>query len=164
MKYRAALAATALLLVACDQPTPTEPRPVLEPSFTTLFNEKIPVAPGLAFNECPPVEGVEIVKGFLHFLVTGEVGPTSEDVTIHVNAQGIQGVGTVTGQRYSVPDNQKTSFTFTAVPLTISQETDFRFRLIRAGELDNLWFRVTSTFTFPPGTLDVRRMEIECRG
>jgi hypothetical protein len=164
MKYRAALAVTALLLVACDQPTPTEPRPVLEPSFTTLSNEKIPLTGLVLFNPCLPAEGVLIENGFLHILVTGEVGFTSEDVTIHVNAQGIKGVGTVTGQRYSVPDNEKTSLTITDVPFTISEETDVRFRLIRAGEFDNHWLRLTFTFTFPPGTTKFTRMEIECRG
>ncbi len=33
MQYRAVLAAMACVLVACDQRTPTEPTPVLEPSF-----------------------------------------------------------------------------------------------------------------------------------
>lgn len=159
-------------LAACETspsgPTPLTPlggTPLVGPrSFQTLSNEQIPVAGALVFNPCPPAETVEILNGFLHFLVTGEVGPTSQDITIHVNGQGIEGVGTVTGERYSVPDNEKTSITFTQVPLSFTQETDFRLRLIRAGELDNLWLRVTFTFTFPPGTIDVRRMEIECRG
>jgi hypothetical protein len=33
MRYRAALAAMALLLVACDQRAPTEPGPIPEPTF-----------------------------------------------------------------------------------------------------------------------------------
>jgi hypothetical protein len=33
MRYRAALAAMALLLVACDQRAPTEPGPIPEPAF-----------------------------------------------------------------------------------------------------------------------------------
>jgi len=54
--------------------------------------------------------------------------------------------------------------TLTDVPPTFSEEIDLRYRLIRAGSLDNLWLRVTVTFTVPPGTTDVRRLEIECRG
>ena len=96
--------------------------------------------------------------------MTGEIGETSEDVTIHVDAEGIEGVGLVTGERYSVPANETDEITLTDVPPTFSEEFDLRYRLIRAGSLDNLWLRVTFTFTVPPGTTDVRRLEIECRG
>jgi hypothetical protein len=134
------------------------------PSSATLANEKIPVAGDFATNTCPPEEDVDLLNGFLHTLVTGEIGPTSAHVTIRVNAQGIEGVGQVTGDRYSVPANSKEEITITAEPPTFSQEFDLRFRLIRAGSLDNLRLRITFTFTDPPGTTDVRRFEIECRG
>jgi hypothetical protein len=162
MKRLALLAFAFPWLAACETP-PSAPTPQT-PSFTVIVNEKVPVAGSFAINTCRPEEVVDILNGFLHFVVTEEIGPTSTDVTIHVNAEGIEGVGLVTGERYSVPINQKDEITVTAEPPTISQEFDLRFRLIRAGSLDDLWLRITFTLTFPPGTTDVRRMEIECRG
>jgi len=58
--------------------------------------------------------------------VTGEIGETSEDVTIHVDAEGIEGVGLVTGERYSRPANETDEMTLTDVPPTFSQEFDLR--------------------------------------
>ena len=154
-------------LVACEKSpaaptshTPSFPRP----SFATLANEKVSVAGSFEFNPCPPEEFIDIVDGFFHFVVTGEVGPTSQDITIHVNAQGVAGVGVTTGARYSVPANSKESITITDVPPTLTQDFDLRFRLVRQGSPENLWLRLTFTFTLPSGTTDVRRMEIECRG
>jgi len=134
------------------------------PSFATIANEKVSVAGTFQDNPCPPEEVVDILNGFLHFVVTAEIGPTSSDVTIHVNGEGIEGVGQVTGARYSVPLNEKDETTFTVEPPTESEEADLRLRLIREGSLDNFWLRVTATTTIPPGTVDVKRMEIECRG
>ncbi len=165
---RLGLCAFALAwLAACETPpsAPTPQTPLIPPpSFTTLANEKMSVAGTFATNTCPPEEDVQILNGFLHTLVTGEIGATSEDVTIHVDAEGIEGVGLVTGERYSLPANETDEITLTDVPPTFSEEFDLRYRLIRAGSLDNLWLRVTFTFTDPPGTIDVRRFEIECRG
>ena len=165
---RLGLCAFALAwLAACETP-PSAPTPqtplIAPPSFATLANETMPVAGTFATNTCPPEEEVQILDGFLHTLVTGEIGETSEDVTIHVDAEGIEGVGLVTGERYSVPANETDEITLTDVPPTFSEEYDLRYRLIREGSLDNLWLRVTFTFTVPPGTTDVRRLEIECRG
>jgi len=134
------------------------------PSFATIANEKVSVAGTFQDNPCPPEEVVDILNGFLHFVVTEEIGPTSSDVTIHVNGEGIEGVGQVTGARYSVPLNENDETTFTVEPPTESEEADLRLRLIREGSLDNFWLRVTATTTIPPGTVDVKRMEIECRG
>jgi hypothetical protein len=135
------------------------------PSFaTTLLNERVSVAGTFQENPCPPEEVVDILNGFLHFVVTEEIGPTSSDVTIHVDGEGIEGVGQVTGARYSVPLNEKDETTFTVEPPTESEEADLRLRLIREGSLDNFWLRITATTTVPPGTVDVKRMEIECRG
>ncbi len=167
MKRLALFAFAFPWLAACERSpsAPTRQTPSIPPpSFaTTIANEKVPVE-GFATNTCLPEEEVQILSGFLHTLVTGEIGETSEDVTIHVDAEGIEGVGLETGARYSVPVNSEDEMTLTDVPPTFSEEYDLRYRLIREGSLDNLWLRVTFTFTFPPGTTDVKRLEIECRG
>jgi len=167
MKRLALFAFAFPWLAACEKSpsAPTRQTPSIPPpSFTTLANESVPVAGTFAINTCPPEEDVQILNGFLHTLVTGEIGETSEDVTIHIDAEGIEGVGLVTGERYSLPANETDEMTLTGVPPTFSQEFDLRYRLIREGSLDNLWLRITFTFTVPPGTTDVRRLEIECRG
>jgi len=134
------------------------------PSFATLANERVPLAGSFAINTCPPEEEVQIVSGFLHTVVTGEIGATTEDVTIQVNAEDVEGVGLVTGARYTQPATSKEEITITDVPPTLRQEFDLRYRLIREGSLDDLWFRFTFKLTVPPGTDDVSRLEIECRG
>ena len=168
MKRLALFAFAFPWLAACEKSpsAPTRQTPSIPPpSFaTTIANEKVSVAGTFQDNPCPPEEVVDILNGFLHFVVTGEIGETSEDVTIHVDAEGIEGVGMRTGARYSVPANETDEMTLTDVPPTFREEYDLRFRLIREGSLDNLWLRITFTSTFPPGTTDVRRMEIECRG
>ena len=167
MKRLALFAFAFPWLAACERSpsAPTRQTPSIPPpSFTTLANEKMSVAGSFATNTCSPEEDVQILSGFLHTLVTGEIGETSEDVTIHVDAEGIEGVGLETGARYSVPLNEKDETTITVEPFTESEEADLRLRLIREGSLDNFWLRVTATSTFPPGTVDVKRMEIECRG
>lgn len=153
-------------LVACEKSpsAPTSHTPSLpRPSFATLLNEKVPVAGSFEFNPCPPEEFVDIVDGFLHYVITEQIGPTSQSLTIQINAEGIEGVGVTTGARYSVPANSKEEITITNVPPTLTQDFDVRFRLLREGSPENFWLRLTTTFTFPPGTEDVRRMEIECR-
>ncbi len=167
MKPLALLPFAVAWLAACETPpsAPTSQTPLIPPpSFATIANEKVSVAGTFQDNPCPPEEVVDILNGFLHFVVTAEIGPTSSDVTIHVNGEGIEGVGQVTGARYSVPLNENDETTFTVEPPTESEEADLRLRLIREGSLDNFWLRVTATTTIPPGTVDVKRMEIECRG
>jgi hypothetical protein len=166
---RLGLCAFALAwLAACETPpsAPTPQTPLIPPpSFaTTILNERVPVAGSIAINTCPPEEVVDLVDGFLHYVVTEEIGPTSANVTVHISGEGIEGVGQVTGEQYSVPANEKDEVTITDVPPTFSEEFDLRLRMIRAGSLDNLWFRFTFTLTVPPGGEDVRRLEIECRG
>jgi hypothetical protein len=166
MKRLALFAFAFPWLAACEKSpsAPTRQTPSIPPpSFTTLANEKVPVAGTFQDNPCPPEEVVDILDGYLHFLVTEEIGETSADVTIQVNGEGIEGVGQLTGARYSVPLNEKDETTFTVVePPTVSEEVDLRLRLIREGSRDNLWLRITATST--AGTVDVKRMELECRG
>ena len=165
MKPLALLTFACAWLAGCETP-PSAPRsqtPLIPPpSFATLANERVPLAGSFAINTCPPEEEVQIVSGFLHTVVTGEIGATTEDVTIQVNAEDVEGVGLVTGARYTEPANSKEVITITDVPPTLRQEFDIRYRLIREGSLDDLWFRLTFTLTVP-GTEDVRRLEIECR-
>ena len=97
-------------------------------------------------------------------LVTGEIGPTSEDITFHFNAQDIKGVGLTSGDVYEVLDNAEQNMTFAFPPLTQSEKSDVRFRLIRHGSADNLWMRFSFTFTYPPGTFEITRDQLECRG
>jgi hypothetical protein len=167
MKRLALLPFAFAWLAACETPpsAPTSQTPLIPPpSFATLANERVPLAGSFAINTCPPEEEVQIVSGFLHTVVTGEIGETSEDVTIQVNAEDVEGVGVVTGARYTQPANSREEITITDVPPTLRQEFDLRYRLIREGSLENLWVRISFTFTFPPGTEEVRRFEIECRG
>ena len=166
MKRPALLAFAFAWLAACETPpsAPTSQTPLIPPpSFATLANERVPLEGSFAINTCPPEEEVQIVSGFLHTVVTGEIGETTEDVTIYVDAEDVEGVGLVTGARYSQPANSTEEITITDVPPTLRQEFDLRYRLIREGSLDDLWFRFTFTLTIP-GTEDVRRLEIECRG
>jgi hypothetical protein len=118
----ALLAFAVAWLAACETPpsAPASQTPLMPPpSFaTTLLNEKVPVAGSFAVNASPPVEDVEILQGFLHTLVTGEIGETSADFTIYINAEDIEGVGLVTGARYFQPANETDEIKFTAVPLT----------------------------------------------
>jgi len=169
MKRVALFAFAVPWLAACETPpsAPTPQTPLIRPpSFaTTILNERVPVAGDFAINTCPPEEVVELLSGFLHYVVTEEIGPTSSTVTIHINAEDIEGVGQATGARYSQPANSKEEITITEMPPTFSQEFDLRYRLIREGSLDDLWFRFTFTLTVPPDTEEeVRRLEIECRG
>ncbi len=168
MKPLALLPFAVAWLAACETPpsAPTSQTPLIPPpSFaTTIANEKVSVANSFQDNPCPPEEVVDILDGYLHFLVTAEIGETSADVTLHLNGEGIEGVGELTRARYSVPLNEKDETTFTMEPSTQSEEVDLRLRMIREGSLDNLWLRVTATSTVPPGTVDVKRMELECRG
>src|SRR5438876_10135820 len=76
------------------------------PSFGVLFNESFPVA-GIVFNPWPPAGCVEF-DGRGHEVITGETSPTSEDIIIHFNFQGVNGVGLASGDVYQIPDNSKT--------------------------------------------------------
>src|SRR5437667_8837723 len=118
MKRRALLAIAFAWLAACETPpsAPTSQTLVIPPpSFaTTILNERVPVAGMFAVNTCPPEEDVQLISGFLHYVVTADIGPTSADVTTRVDAEGIEGGGQVTGARYSVPSKSTAQTTITA--------------------------------------------------
>jgi hypothetical protein len=165
MRRFALCAFTFAWMAACETP-PSAPTPskltVAEPSFAQLFNNRFPVA-FEAFNQCPPEELVAF-EGFVHSHAHGDVTDTSSDIKFQVNWQGVEGVGLVTGSRYSAQNNIQNDFTFSFPPPVIDQTTDQRLRMIRQGSDDNLWVRVTFRFTFPPGNIEIIRSEIECRG
>ena len=89
-------------------------------------------------------------EGSVHTVTTGEVSPTSVDATTHLNGQGLQGVGLVTGARYEVPANERIDLELSLSPPTVDETFAIKSRLIRQGSLDNLWLRTTFRLTFPP--------------
>lgn len=170
MKRFALFAFAFIWLAACDTPSaPTPPTPTLKmvpvgaPSSAKLSNEKFYIS-FTAFNPCPPTELVA-VEGWYHYLVTGEQTPAGSDIKIHLNTQGIEGVGLTSGDRYQFIQNQKSDFEFSNVPpFPFEQEFDFRYQLIRQGSDDNLWIRQTTRFSYPPYEFEIIRNEFECRG
>ena len=165
MNRLALVALVSPWLIACESTSaPTSQTPSLpRPSFATVFNERVPVGGSFDFNPCPPEEVVDILDGYFHYVETEDVGPTSQSITIHVNAEGITGVGETTGEGYSVPANSTEDITITDPPPTFTQRYDLRYRLIRDGSPDNLWLHLSFTFTLPADITD-ESLEIECRG
>ncbi len=164
MKRFALLAFAFNWLAACDSPSAPTPltAPTGAPSFARIANDRIEIT-GIEFNPCPPTERVEF-SGSMHFLVTGEVKPTSTAIKTHINAQGIAGVGLTSGDQYRVLRNFKEDLVVTAWPSRSSDEIDVRFRLVRKGSEAKLWVRQTIRVTFPPFKFEILRNELECRG
>jgi hypothetical protein len=132
------------------------------PSLATT-STSIPVS-GVLENPCPPTELLAF-EGRLHIVEDIETTPTEVTARVRINAQDIEGVGLTSGDMYRVEDNIKNDFSFTIVPpFEFQQEVDVRFRLIREGSDDNLWMRFKARFTFPPGTTEILKNELECRG
>jgi hypothetical protein len=175
MKRIALFAFVLIGLAACDTPisapTPQASR-LAGPSLSaaqheeqesgTILNQRIPFA-NTVFNPCPPAEPV-FFQGIMHTVTTGEVSATSIDTTTHINAQGFQGVGLITGARYEVPANERIDLEFSFSPVTIDETFEIKERLIRQGSLDNFWLRVTFRLTFPPFRFEIISSEVECRG
>lgn len=151
-------------LTACESPSaPTPQVPSIgAPSTALIANTKTSIT-GALFNPCAPSEWVTFA-GSIHWKVTGEVTPTSQDIKIHSNTQGIAGVGLTSGDKYNVHQNYKNTIDVTGPPITGSQEYDIRYRLIRQGSNDNLWLRQTVRVTYNPFSVEVIRNEFECRG
>jgi len=153
-------------LAACDAPpVPTAPttsalQVPIHTSSAQILNDKVDIS-GTVFNDCPPAEPVAYA-GSIHVLATGTQTPTNSDLKIHVNTQGISGVGLVTGDRYSVLENASEDFVGSGS--SFDAVIDIRFRLVRQGSLDNLWIRQTARITSPPLNVEFIRNEAECRG
>lgn len=162
MKRLLVFALTYVWLAACD--TPSAP-PVSEittpPSFATLFNQRMPISGVVTDNTCAGAEAVAF-EGWGHVLRTGQLTPTT-DIKVRINAVA-EGVGLTSGDRYVLIQNNNAEFVTSAGGSTIDREVDVRFRMIREGSDDNFWSRLTFRLTFPPGTMEFIRDEVECRG
>jgi len=176
MKRIALFAFVLIGLAACDTPisapTPQASR-LAGPSLSaaqheeqesgTTVSERHPIT-GMQFNPCPPVPEFVAFEGSVHTVITGEVSPTSVDATTHLNGQGLQGVGLVTGARYEVPANERIDLELSLSPPTVDETFAIKSRLIRQGSLDNLWLRTTFRLTFPPFHIEIISVDVECRG
>jgi len=92
------------------------------------------------------------LNGFLHYVVTADIGPTSADVTTHIDAEGIGGRWEVTGARYSVPITKRRDH--------LHRCAAHKPRGVRpplspdsGGFIDNLWLRITFHVHVPPAPL-----------
>jgi hypothetical protein len=153
---------TSVLLTACEAPSaPANPETTTPPSFATLFNQRLPISGVLTDNTCSGAEAVAF-EGWAHVLRTGQLTPTT-DIRVRINSVA-EGVGLISGDRYVLIQNNNAEFVTSTGGTTVDQEVDVRFRMIRQGSDDNFWLRVTFRLTFPPGTVEFIRDEIECRG
>jgi hypothetical protein len=162
MKRLLVFTLTSVWLAACEAPSaPAAPETTTPPSFGTLFNQRMPISGVVTDNTCAGAEAVAF-EGWGHVLTTGQLTPTV-DVKGHINAVA-EGIGLISGDRYILIQNNKGEFVTSAGGTTIDQEVDIRFRMIREGSDDNFWLRLTFRLTFPPGTMEFIRDEVECRG
>lgn len=164
-----ALAALALAsLTACDAPSaPPSAAPALDagaaPASSGLLYQYRYVLINTIFNPCAPEEDVAI-EGPIHYVVTGEPEtPTSMHYKVHVNMQGIEGVGLVSGDRYRVLQNDGEEQEVSFPPLYQAFHYDSRYRVIRQGSSDDLWIRQTGSYSSATGIL-VETFTMECRG
>jgi hypothetical protein len=131
------------------------------PSFLKVHeNFSWPPPPEPQVNSCPPQELVQIIKGRMHVNSKVEITPDgTEIIKVHFNAQGFEGVGLTSGDRYRIMDNDKVEVVITETSFDLVSND--RFRLIREGSEDNLWLRVhLQIIDGEP----VSTFEIECRG
>jgi hypothetical protein len=172
MKLIPLLPLAFVYLAACDAPTPpTAPT-------SNAMSAPVALAPANRQTESLRAEGGAMVHyacGTVaedvwvtyvwHIVVTSEVYPEGGFYQKHhINLQHAEGVGLTTGDRYIVQLNELQESSLVFDPLLRIFERDTRNRLIRPGSDDNAWLRSTSRFTFPPGTTEVIRAEVECRG
>ena len=149
-------------LAACDAPSaPATPETAPRPSFGIISNERVPLSGVVTDNTCAGAEAVAF-EGWGHILRTGQLTPT-RDIKFRLNAVA-EGVGLISGDRYVLIQNNNAEFVTSAGGSTIDREVDVRFRMIREGSGDNFWSRLTFRLTFPPGTMEFIRDEVECRG
>jgi hypothetical protein len=133
-------------------------------SFERVHNNlRIPPPAEPQFNACPPQELVQIVKGRFHVNQVIETGTDgTQTFKVHFNAQGFEGIGLTSGDKYRIMDNDKVEVVITET--TFDLVSHDRFRLIRQGSLDNLWLRIHTRLTDPEGEPEITRLEFECRG
>jgi hypothetical protein len=113
-------------------------------------------------NPCPPAELVQIISGRFHVNSVMETDPDgTQTFKVHFNAQGFEGIGLTSGDKYRIMDNDKVEVVITETSFDLVSHD--RFRLIREGSLDNLWLRVHVQIT-DDGEPVFTRFEMECRG
>lgn len=156
MNRLALVAFTFAGLAACDAPSRPSEITIPGPSFDVLSNVTSPFSV-TAFNPCPPEENVAIA-GEIHTVVAS----VGDALSFRVSWENVKGVGLVTGATYTAKNNEKEEFVF--LPPTLTVESQSHFRLVREGTLDNFDLFINSTFTFPPGTLVINKVRMECRG
>jgi hypothetical protein len=168
MKRFALVSLSLVWLAACDAPSaPVPTAPIVKtvptaPASTVISNERIPISLTLLYT-CGPEELVAY-EGFVHVLVTGEDTENGFEHKLHVNYQGVQGIGLTSGDRYIVQQNENSESSISFDPASRSSEVDNLSRIIRVGSEDNLWARTTFKFSFPPLVFESIRFEHECRG
>jgi hypothetical protein len=159
------LAFAFALLAGCDSPAaPDAAATNLKPYFLRVHdNFFLPPPPETQFNPCPPAEEVLIVDGRFHVNSVMETTPDgAQTFKVHFNAQGFEGIGLITGDKYRIMDNDKVEVLITTTTFDLVSQQ--RFRLIREGSLDNLWLRLHIRQTDPDGEPEIISLDIECRG
>ena len=162
MKSFARASLSLVWLAACDAPSaPTAPTliaPATARASGVFVNERTPVS-GTYIYTCGPVEPVAY-EGFVHVVRIGE--PFND--RLHVNYQGVQGIGVLSGDRYIIQQNENSTGYISNDPFERASEVDQINRVIREGSDDNSWIRTTFKFSFPPFQFELIRAEVECRG
>ena len=139
---RLALAVAICATAAACGTEPTAPAASEEwPAFDRVNRtERFPIA-GVTFNACPPMEPIAY-EGFLHISQHGNVEPGSTDMKTRVVVHG-EGVGLLTGSRYTVQSNQKSDFSFSSQPLQQESSSSVYTRFIRQGSEDNFYLEAS---------------------
>lgn len=133
-----------------------------------LFNENIPIDGFLLFSyDCPEPEEDEgewvVLEGAVHLLIQGKMTPRAH-LGIHLNAQGISGVGQTTGLQYQ--GNGAANLTINADdldPLIVTAVVNAN--LISHGPDDNRKLKIRIHITINANgeiTAVVKDIEAEC--
>ena len=152
-------------LLGCEAPT-AAPEPASDANLISFLrvheNFSLPPPPEPQVNPCPPAELVQIIRGRMHVNSVMETTPDGTQIfKVHFNAQGFEGVGLTSGDKYRILDNDKVEVVITETSFDLVSHD--RFRLIREGSRDNLWLRIHMQIT-DDGEPVFTRFEIECRG
>jgi hypothetical protein len=146
-------------LAACEAP-PSAPTPrgpsVAAPTFALISNSRRTI-PFTFTNTCPPAEQI-VAAGDIHIVVTGD----ADQQKMHINWSNFHGVGAVTGAEYTGQIIVKRE-TDLPPPNTTVDATQ-RIRWMRHGSLDDFHLILVTRTTIPPGTVEVIRTEVDCRG
>jgi len=169
-----ALTATAAMLAACadapSAPRATASRPAASAfaSGNRTFNDvRVPVGMpvrvpcGRMGMEIVPLSGVEHAS--LQFVQTA-TGATS--LRMHVNAQGVTGVGLVSGDLYRASGTTEETYAFDALGPLESYYLTYTFNVTSAGATGNIVAHELLRMTFDADgnpSLDVVKFDGECR-